>query len=135
MKKYFMPIIGQACLLLLSISMLQAEIGWGSEDGQFIEKGSSNIIDILSELEDDSQQWLIQVNPNPFSDYLFIKTVNENILFSWSIKTIDGSLVDQGSVKEKETKLSFQHLPNGLYLLELSTEKNVSIVKFIKRFS
>lgn len=72
----------------------------------------------------------INVYPNPFSDQLNI--VSNSLETNYSLTDISGRIVMQGMTSESETALSTHLLPNGMYLLTISSENERSVAKVVK---
>jgi|GEM_PF-515708 len=69
------------------------------------------------------------VYPNPFTDRIYLKGMDadvEYVLFS-----VEGKLIRQG--KPNDSMIAFPDLPNGMYLLRLSSQRKTKTVKIIKQ--
>ncbi|MBL7930845.1 MAG: DUF4465 domain-containing protein [Bacteroidia bacterium] len=71
----------------------------------------------------------VGVYPNPFSSQVNIDTygISTNVM----IKDINGKLVFERMI-ENQTKVDFTTLQNGVYLIELNSEKGRSVKRIIK---
>ncbi|GAA4456928.1 T9SS type A sorting domain-containing protein [Rurimicrobium arvi] len=73
----------------------------------------------------------VQLYPNPTKLSLSIK-MDQNIRLSgFSIYSPDGKLVSSGSLQNTNT-INVQNLSPGLYFLNLSSDKGIGVLKFIK---
>jgi hypothetical protein len=102
----------------------------------------------VSEIKIDPDYWLISktaqilkapkidntsevvVFPNPFSDQIFISAQGNEQIHKVRLFTADGRLLQEFS-QLKEYYL-FSHLPEGIYLLEITTLQKTSIRKIVK---
>ncbi len=73
----------------------------------------------------------IAVYPNPCSTMLNIKTMNENSKFDIRVLNLQGVTVMQTKA-DASGSLNVQNLSNGIYILELTSEGNVTRTKFVK---
>ena len=71
----------------------------------------------------------LNIYPNPFSNFLFIKGVNK--IKSYKIYTISGVLLDSGNFKKK---IDIKRLSSGTYFIEINTiEGKRKVSKIIKK--
>jgi len=102
----------------------------------------------VSEIKIDPDYWLISktaqvletpkiensnevvVFPNPFSNHIFISPQGNEQIHKIRLFTADGRLLQEISQLKEYYLLS--HLPEGIYLLEISTSKNTTIRKIVK---
>lgn len=79
----------------------------------------------------DHNNLSINVFPIPSKDILNIS--GKNILgANYRIFSVDGRLVGNGNIEQKTTKISINHLPDGIYQLVIINSESYSISKFIK---
>lgn len=74
----------------------------------------------------DSELSNVIIHPNPVKNTMKIKLGSN---FNYKIKGIDGSLCLQGKGDES---IDVSYLPSGIYFLEINSNSNQSIQKFIK---
>ncbi len=84
---------------------------------------------LLSVLEKDMQNNIV-VYPNPFDDNVFVKYTFKPILIEVYDNLGRKQLVDVGYISENEIKISFKHLPSGIYYLH-NVFRNNKVVKQI----
>ena len=73
----------------------------------------------------------VKIYPNPVVDILNIETdVNKN-----SIKIIDltGKIIESYTINEKKISVQVNHLPKGIYIVEVENENGKTNSKFIKK--
>ncbi|WP_334124346.1 T9SS type A sorting domain-containing protein [Empedobacter brevis] len=73
----------------------------------------------------------VRIYPNPVVDILNIETdVNKN-----SIKIIDltGKIIESYTINEKKISVQVNHLPKGIYIVEVENENGKTNSKFIKK--
>jgi len=69
------------------------------------------------------------VYPNPFSDKIIIETTAKS---SFSILNLNGQLILQKQITEP-TEIDVDTLPRGIYIVKVTSEKNVKVGKFVKQ--
>jgi hypothetical protein len=72
----------------------------------------------------------ISAFPNPTNDVLNVKCNNLENRLNYKITTISGELLGKGNLISKETAISFNRIPVGIYLL--ITTMNNQIIKSFK---
>ncbi len=73
----------------------------------------------------------VKLYPNPTADVLNIETdANKNLI---KIIDLSGKVISTYSVQENKISLKVQHLPKGIYIVEIENEKGKTISKFIKK--
>ena len=73
---------------------------------------------------------LVQVFPNPASDYLQINA--EKIISKMDIYSLQGQLLKSFEVRSKTGKISLANLPLGQYILKVHNGNGYRIVRFTK---
>jgi len=73
------------------------------------------------------------IYPNPASDYLIIKFTTNTSKATIKIYNLLGELKSTSMISLPESKINISDLPNGVYIIEAATEKNIMRQKFIKR--
>ncbi len=73
----------------------------------------------------------IQLSPNPVKNFVTVSTFN-NTQMSYTIYNLTGQQMAQGSFSTS-SKIDVSVFPAGVYVLELSGEKDVFREKFVKR--
>jgi hypothetical protein len=77
---------------------------------------------------------LIQkVYPNPTQDYITVDIQNSGIL-NYQIENLSGTIISQGKLAEKSTKIDLTKLQAGMYILtiintSLNQKESVKIIK------
>jgi hypothetical protein len=73
------------------------------------------------------------VLPNPVSHTLFVETGSDDIAVKeYKIISLTGQVVAQGRFLSKSTAIAVSHLPEGLYIFELSTKGESIRTKLLK---
>jgi hypothetical protein len=83
---------------------------------------------------DDNQNSNITISPNPTADFVII-SINENDLQNaqYLLHDINGKLVLQNKITDKQTKLSFIELANSTYFVDVVTNnQKTKTFKIIK---
>ncbi|PWA04504.1 CotH kinase family protein [Flavobacterium psychrotolerans] len=83
----------------------------------------------LAVTENVTQKFL--VSPNPFSDFVTIRGINDMQSVFYKLYAIDGKLIKTGVLEDAQINLN--HLSKGIYLLQLSSEEKVETKKIIKK--
>jgi hypothetical protein len=78
-------------------------------------------------IEDQEFDAIINIYPNPVQDFLYL--VNVENLKSIKIYNSLGQLV----IETKEEKIDFSNLINGIYFVQINTEKGIKTNKVIKK--
>ena len=73
----------------------------------------------------------VVVAPNPFATRLNIRN-EEFIQGRYELLNTEGSVLRSGVLEMGETVINTEVLPSGLYLLRLSAEKAVKVLKVVK---
>ena len=73
---------------------------------------------------------MLEFYPNPFSNYFKLKY--PEIITSVELFNNLGQSVLKRNPNNKETTLSVNHLPTGIYFMEISSKNNKGIIKGIK---
>ncbi len=90
------------------------------------------ILDTLSQSDRFTDNWIIQLRPDPFFDGIRIKPTIQKATFSWALKTVDGFELAKRVVKHPEAKLNLAYLSTGTYILELSSGSEISSLLLAK---
>lgn len=69
------------------------------------------------------------IYPNPSTNHIFIKNATQSSVFR--ITDVKGKLIKQGLI-EISREINIEELKNGLYFLQLITDNQVTINKFVK---
>ena len=73
------------------------------------------------------------IHPNPASDELILKNLEDQKLQKYFIFNCNGIKVDEGIIGLENHEINISHFDSGLYFIHLITEnKNISTEKFIK---
>jgi len=75
------------------------------------------------------------ISPNPAQNSVVLKTeVSSFNHYFYQLMDINGNMMQKMAIKEKETIIPIQHLPQGSYIISLTDNKNKSeALKFIKK--
>lgn len=84
-----------------------------------------NVIDLSSIIENNFNNELLYVYPNPSSDYLTIYFKNKNQKRTIELITIEGKVVGNYKTDSDTFRLDTDNLPNGIYLVTVS-ENNIT---------
>ena len=71
-----------------------------------------------------------KVYPNPVADQLNIESTS--IVFSLILRDAKGGILFEANPQEKFTKISFEHIPSGVYFLEVQNEHGLELLKVVK---
>jgi hypothetical protein len=88
---------------------------------------------IGTSINEIAQENSIQVYPNPSSDYLTIELPENSFRTEIKIFNMLGEPISNSIVANRKTIIDISKLSNGIYLLEATVGKNISIQKFIKQ--
>jgi hypothetical protein len=69
------------------------------------------------------------IYPNPFINAVNISGIKGNV--TYKLYAVDGKLIEEG--KMISSQITFRDLPNGMYLLQLTSEGRSAIRKLIRR--
>lgn len=86
--------------------------------------------DWIEGIEENQNDDLISILPNPSSDYITVKCINSNEKQTILIYSFTGQQVFKNNNFKKE-KIDTRQLDNGIYLLKYSEGKTFSIKKFV----
>jgi hypothetical protein len=81
------------------------------------------------DLEDQNSSDQITVFPNPFSDFIQLKGINDGT--SFQITNTIGQIVRSGKVEDQKIN-DLSELPSGTYILEVFTEEDILVKKIVK---
>jgi hypothetical protein len=71
-----------------------------------------------------------KVYPNPVADQLNIESTS--IIYSLILRDAKGGILFEANPQEKFTKISFEHIPSGVYFLEVQNEHGLELLKVVK---
>ena len=71
-----------------------------------------------------------KVYPNPVDDQLNIESTS--IIYSLILRDAKGGILFEANPQEKFTKISFEHIPSGVYFLEVQNEHGLELLKVVK---
>lgn len=75
---------------------------------------------------------VLDVFPNPVSDYLILKDAGQSAGRSYKIFDMNGKLVESQVLKEGEQKIDMTHLSPAVYVVQFTTATEVQKIKIIK---
>lgn len=83
------------------------------------------LLNLVQSIEEN--QLDASVYPNPTSDWIYIKSMETEL--SWKLYDLSGKLIDKGQTKQ----LSIEHLPQGIYSLNIRTNNGARNLKVCKK--
>lgn len=83
---------------------------------------------------DDLKNLNVSIQPNPTSDFAIIKLDDQNLSNAqYTLTDINGKLIQQNKIENKQTIVSFQDLSHATYFLQVKTNnQNTKTFKVIK---
>jgi len=87
------------------------------------------IPDVVTELNEISNNSLLYTYPNPVTNYFTIKTVQKSVI---DILNISGQIIKSIYSNSNETKVDLTDISSGVYIVRVKTDKGFEIKKFIK---
>lgn len=93
---------------------------------------SANFVVSQLSINEVSNNFKVEIYPNPTNDYLHVKLEDNNINNLTLIDLQGRKILDQ-KVNSNSTQISLQSLPSAVYLLQISTQKGKKTVKVIKK--
>lgn len=73
-------------------------------------------IGIISPVFEKNELPIIQIYPNPVSDFLYVRN-NENAIFDFKIIDLQGKIVKKGIIDRENKTINLQAVTKGLYIL------------------
>ena len=77
----------------------------------------------------DDSKALVSIYPNPAGDNLIIEVPQQEVI---NIQTIQGQLIKSLVTSGNKTNIDISEFPDGMYILELKTERGFTVKKFVK---
>jgi len=88
------------------------------------------IITVDEELKVDGNTFAtLAIYPNPFTENVYLKGINADV--NYTLFSVEGKFIKQGT--PTNSMIALPDLPNGMYLLQLSSENKTKTVKMIKQ--
>jgi hypothetical protein len=83
---------------------------------------------------DDLKNTTVSIQPNPTSDFAIIKLDDQNISNAqYTLTDINGKVIQQNKIENKQTSVSFQDLANATYFIQVTTNnQKAKTFKIIK---
>ena len=83
---------------------------------------------------DELKNTTISIQPNPTSDFAIIKLDDQNLFNAqYTLTDINGKVIQQNKIENKQTSVSFQDLANATYFIQVSTNnQKAKTFKIIK---
>ncbi|MBP6183141.1 T9SS type A sorting domain-containing protein [Flavobacterium sp.] len=83
---------------------------------------------------DELKNTTISIQPNPTSDFVIIKLDDQNLINAqYTLTDINGKVIQQNKIENKQTSVSFQDLANTTYFIQVSTNnQKAKTFKIIK---
>ena len=85
---------------------------------------------LMVNIEENSHYIQVEFYPNPTTDYLNISS--EARIQSVELYDVSGRLIRMNLVNDVAVRQDIAHLPNGVYILKIKTEKGVVVGKMVK---
>jgi hypothetical protein len=71
---------------------------------------------------DDLKNTTVTIQPNPTSDFAIIKLDDQNLSNAqYTLTDINGKVIQQNKIENKQTSVSFQDLANATYFIQVVT--------------
>jgi hypothetical protein len=99
-----------------------------------ISQGLQQVYEVSStvDLNDDAINLEIKLYPNPTTNYLTLEVSNSKKI-SYELSDMQGKVIENKKVKEKNTTIRMETLPNSIYLLKITEEdQSLKTFKIIK---
>lgn len=91
------------------------------------------ILDVYTFNEKPTDELNITIYPNPTRDYIKVKT-DSNESLKYQLCNMNGELMRQGDIREKESSISFLEYKPAIYLLRILGKNNkVKVFQVIKQ--
>lgn len=103
----------------LYINYFYNNFGWNYEDCN----------QIITDMDEPGHSNVMITYPNPSSDNIFIKNANPSS--GYKIIDMNGNLIEQGKL-DLSGKISIQDFSQGIYILQLITDNQVTVKKIVK---
>ena len=110
----------------ISDSTIKNKEGWMIDD---IVASYVDPIHCIGGINEISMENEINIYPNP-SNYAF--TIETPTLSTIEISTIHGQRIKSLASTGTKTNIDVSEFPNGVYIVEVKTEKGIAVKKFIK---
>ena len=83
---------------------------------------------------DDLKNTTVSIQPNPTSDFAIIKLDDQNLINAqYTLTDINGKVIQQNKIENKQTSVSFQDLANATYFIQVTTNnQKAKTFKIIK---
>ena len=101
----------------------------------YLQKSGNSVIyvDVIPQsptgIKEDFKDVYLMMYPNPATDNLTIQTTEQGII---EILNIEGQLMESIAVNGNKTNINVSTLPDGVYFVEMKTEKGIAVKKFVK---
>ena len=106
-------------------------LGLGDTLNRMVSTQVNSLCTILSVPTKDKEEMSVLIYPNPVTSILTVSTEGEKIK-ELSVINVIGEILLKEEVNGKERNVDISTLAKGMYLLQVQTEKGVSIKKLIK---
>lgn len=83
---------------------------------------------------DDLKNTTVSIQPNPTSEYAIIRLDDQNLSNAqYTLTDINGKVIQQNKIENKQTSVSFQDLANATYFIQvLTNNQKTKTFKIIK---
>ena len=109
---------------------IESVCGAALADGDSIPLKITGCSSSIGVFESDLKDWILF--PNPADEILNVNTPNESTV-SYDIINMNGAIILSGQLQEISNMIDIAPLPQGVYLLRLSSASTTEIRKFIKQ--
>lgn len=120
----------------LSISIGQLDYSYTKNEKGSLSQGLQQIIEIIDETDATFHfsNVEIKVFPNPASTHLTLSAqIQKSQKFSFTISDQKGRLISKETISKELTQISIEHLPTGIYFINISdSNKLLKAFKIIK---
>ena len=111
--------------LVTAVSEGEATITVTTEDSKLTATCTVTVFGIITGINDAATETALRVYPNPFADYIIVKTTAANTA---TIYTVSGTAILNANLQNGSNRIETSALPKGVYVLKVG-EKTVKIVK------
>ena len=88
---------------------------------------------INNEIPNDNREDILLVYPNPATEKVFIKILNNSSNSKISIYTLSGEWIKEVNATQAINEIDISNLPDGIYLIKLKTNGESRVAKLIKQ--
>ena len=74
----------------------------------------------------------LEIYPNPVSDYVSVKSKENDVINSVEILTVQDRVIKRKSFTKKKATIETREIPAGVYILKAYTGRGIAVTKFVK---